>query len=473
VAPLSSAAFAAALARRSRDELAAFVAALERARGRSARVEDGAVVVEDGDDGDDGVGERRLWVHDPGRLCSRTARFARFARALRCRPVDPPPDADGAVTPLRGPPAPSDVPVVDADDLRDLALYGVPAAARDRLFRTHLGCSPTAAPDATTRSPALVAAGVVLAALVVVGLAAGIPPDAPGGVAGQPTPSATDDAPAERYPPGLTEAGVADPQALGRAHEDTLSGESYTLRSTRTVRTTDGDVRSRLSVTVQVDERRAFLARAETAGPAAPVFLGDPPARGVYWSNGTTYARRLTSDGERVYNTFDPVGRAGTWRYWTATVPFGGDRAGPAATYANLFAATETRVLTTREPDGVRRYFVVGETLAPTGVEGSAVENAALEAAVTPSGVVRAFSLAYEATVDGERVTVRWRVGYEAVGRTSVREPAWLDRALRGERTTANGATNESDTVTTAAAPTSWHAASPTPVTASRAAYAP
>ncbi|ESS05589.1 MAG: hypothetical protein A07HB70_02065 [uncultured archaeon A07HB70] len=463
MAPLSRAAFAAALVRRSRDELAAFVAAVERARGRSARVEDGVVVVDDGD------GEWRLWVHDPGRLGSRTARFA---RALRRRAVDPPPDADGVVTPLRDPPASSDLPVVDADDLRDLALYGVPVAERDRLFRTHLGRSPTAAPDATTRSPALVAAGVVLAALVVVGLAAGVPPDVSGGVGERPTSPAADDTPAERYPPGLTEAGVADPQALGSAHEGALSNESYTLRSTRTVQTTDGDVRSRLSVTVQVDERRAFLARAETAGPAAPVFLGDPPARGVYWSNGTTYARRLTSDGERVYNTFDPVGRAGTWRYWTATVPFGGGRAGPAETYADLFGAAETRVVTTREPDGVRRYFVVGETLAPTGVEGSAVENAALEAAVTPSGVVQALSLAYEATVDGERVIVRWRVSYEAVGRTTVREPAWLDRALRGERTTANETANESDAVTTAT-PTSWHSASPTPVTASRAAYAP
>lgn len=450
MAPLSRDAFAAALSRRSRDDLAAFVAALERARGRSARVERGTVVV------DDGGGERRLWVHDPGRLPAALARRPR-----------PPPDADAVVTPLRDPPA-AGVPVVDADDLRDLALYGVPAAERDRLFRTHLGRAPATAPDAAARPPAPVVAAVLVAALVAVGLAAGVPIDA-GESDGPSTPAATA-TPAERFPPGLTADRVADPEALGRAHEAALSDRSYTLRSTRTVRAADGGLRSRLSVTVRTDERRAFLARAETVGPEAPVFLGEPPARGAYWSNGTTYARRLTSDGDRVYNTFDPVGRAGTWRYWTRTVPFGGSRAGPAATYASLFGAAETRAVVTREPGVVRRHLVVAEAIAPTAVEGSDVANVALEAEVTPAGLVRSFSLTYDATVDGERVTVRWQIAYEAVGRTAVSEPTWLDRALRGERAGANAtaSTNGSDA---AAGPDDVDGGSVTPPPASLSAY--
>jgi hypothetical protein len=64
---------------------------------------------------------------------------------------------------------------------------------------------------------------------------------------------------------------------------------------------------------------------------------------------------------------------------------------------------------------------------------------------VTPVGLVRSFSLAYDATVDGDRVTVRWQITYEDVGRTAVSEPTWLNRALRGERTSANETANESD----------------------------
>ncbi len=435
MAPLSRDAFVAALSRRSRAEVAAFVAALERARGRSARVEGETVVVADGS------GERRLWVYDPGPLGSRAARLAG-------RRADPPPDADCIVTPLRDPPA-AGVPVLDAGDLRDLALYGVPAAERDRLFRTHLGRSPAAAPDAATSLRTLVA--VSLVALVAVGLGVGVLPDArdsdgrPGAAPVSTTPAASAATPAERFPPGLTDRRVANPAALGRAHEAALSDRSYTLRSTRTVRTSGGDLRSRLSVTVRVDERRAFLAHAETAGPEAPVFLGDPPARGAYWSNGTTYARRLTSDGERVYNTFDPVGRAGTRRYWTRTAPFGGGRAGPAETYATLFGAAETRTFVAREPNVERRHLVAAEAIAPAAVEGSDVTDVALEAEVTPVGLVRSFSLAYDATVDGDRVTVRWQITYEDVGRTAVSEPTWLNRALRGERTSANETANESD----------------------------
>lgn len=167
------------------------------------------------------------------------------------------------------------------------------------------------------------------------------------------------------------------------------------------------------------------------------MFLGAPPARGTYWSNGTTYARRLTRDDGRVYNTFDPVGSAGTWQYWTQTVPFGGRRADPTSAYARVFGSVPVRVLTTREPDGVRRHLLVGDRAAPPtepALAGADVRNVSLAASVTDRGVVRSFDLRYRATVDGDPVRVTWRVTYEAVGRTEVSRPAWLEQALRGER---------------------------------------
>ena len=415
--PLSREAFAAALARRSRAEVAAFVAAVERAREHDARVDDGTVVV------DDGTGERRLWVHDRGRLNRR-----------RLRPPPAAADADAVVTPLRDPPGDPGCPVVDADDLRDVALYGVPPSARDALLATHLGHEPGSSPERSRRWTVL-SLVVLLLVAAAVGAAAvdvGTPPGdtLDSGPSATPTPGPDE----QRYPPGLSRAGVSEPGALGRAHEAALANRSFTVNASRTVRTANGTLRSGLAVTVALGPDRSFLATAETAGPDAPVFLGDPPARGTYWSNGTTYARRLARDDERLYNTFEPAGYAGTWRYWTETVPFGGTRAGPGETFTRLFAATETRVVTTREPDGVTRHFVSGDRAAGTYGVGTDARDVRLEASVTPDGLVRSFALSYAATVDGAPVRVAWRIRYTAVGRTSVAAPPWLDRALRGER---------------------------------------
>lgn len=416
---LSREAFAAALARRSRAEVAAFVAAVERARGNDARVDGDVVVVADG------TGERRLFVHDGGGLTRR-----------RLRPPPAEADADALVTPLRDPPGDPGCPVLDADDLRDVALYGVSPAARDALLAAHLDRGPDSSPD-RSGSPALLVAAVVLAAAVAVGAVAtdaGRSPDL--GTEPSPRPPASDGT--QRYPPGLSSAGVSDPEALGRAHEAALANRSFTIRAARTIRAPNGTLRSELTVTVSLGPDRSFLADAATAGPDAPVFLGDPPARGTYWSNGTTYARRLVRDDARVYNTFDPTGRPGTWTYWTETVPFGGERGGPATTLARVFAATKTRVVATREPDGVLRYLVSGDRAVGTYGTGTDPRDVRLEASVTPDGLVRSVTLSYTATVDGAPVRVAWRVRYTAVGRTTVAEPPWLSRALRGERVARN-----------------------------------
>lgn len=415
--PRSRAAFAAALARLSHDEVAAFVAAVERARGHDARVEGDVVVV------DDGTGERRLWVHDRGRL----------NRRRRLRPPPAGADVDAVVTPLRDPPGDPGCPVRDADDLRDVTLYGVPPTDRDALCAAHLGREPASSEWVRRSALLLVAVALAAAAVGSGAIDAGAPDrDGPG-----PAPSVTPtSAPGgeSRYPSGLSRAGVSDPDALGRAHEAALVNESFTLTASRTLRATNGTLRSELTVTVSLGPDRSFLVNAETAGPDAPVFLGNPPARGTYWSNGTTYARRLARDDARVYNTFEPPGRAGTWRYWTETVPFGGERDGPSAAFARAFAATETRVATPRERDGATRHRVSGDRAVGAYDVGTDPRDVRLTASVTPEGLVRSFALSYTATVDGAPVRVAWRVRYTAVGRTTVADPPWLDRALRGER---------------------------------------
>lgn len=429
MAPLSRSAFADALAALDRASLARFVAAVERARGRTATVEDGTVVVRDG------TGERRLAIHDPGWLDRSLPR--------------PPPDADAVVTPLRDPGFESDLPVVDADDLRDIALYGVPSDERDRLFAEYLGRDPTATEAESGAGPtavALLALAMLVVAAAVVGTGAGGPAASsePAATA-TPEPTTFRTVAGDRYPPGLSAEGVVDPVLLGRAHEEALEGESYTLSSNRTVRYANGTLRSQLGVRVRLAGNRSYLARARTAGPYAPVFLGRPPAHGVYWSNGTVYARRLTRDGERVYNTFEPangLSGAGRWQYWTTTVPYGGGLRDPERLYGQVFGAMSVSVITTHEPDGRRRHVLLGGAdRVPSFLDGADARNVTVSASVSDRGVVRSFQVRYETTVDGKDVVVEWRIRYDDVGRTTVERPPWLDRALRGERETVGNVT--------------------------------
>jgi hypothetical protein len=419
VPPLSRSAFAAALGDLSRADLAAFVAAAERARGRSATVVDGgeAVVV------DDGRRERRLWVHDPG---------------WRGRPPDPPADADGVTTPLRDPPDPG-VPVVDADDLRDLALYGVPKSARAELFAAHLGRSPTTTDrDAPVgRAAALVVALVVAAGVATAAVAVG-PVDSP--AAGDsrssaPAASVTTPDPDEprRYPPGVSAFGVSDPRTLSRAHAEAVAGASYTVASNRTVRYANDTVRSRLAVRFRLAEDRSYLVRVDHDGPTEP-WLTHGPTSGAYWSNGTVSAQRLSYRGDPLYDVTRTSDVSETWRDWRA-VALGG-ASSPVAAYERAFAGLRTGTTTTVVPgaDGPARVLVRGSGDPPDdGRVGRDARNATLVAEVNGEGLVESLLLRYDATVDGQPVRVTWRVRYDDVGATTVERPPWLDRALAAD----------------------------------------
>jgi hypothetical protein len=249
--------------------------------------------------------------------------------------------------------------------------------------------------------------------------------------------------------PGLTSEGVESPSRLAEAHARLVEERSFRLAANRTVRYANGSLRSHLSVRVATDTNRTYLARAETAGHAAPVFLGRPPATGVYWSDGTTFVRKLTRDGETTYNEFGaPTGGAGSWGYWTKTVPFGGGRATPESFYADLFAAVPTRVAGRITADESPAYRLVG-TRTPGGLRGAVgsgiedVRDLRLDATVTDEGLVRSLSLSYAGRVDGEAVQVSRTVRYRNVGATDVTRPAWYARAVRGgTETRAGGGTD-------------------------------
>lgn len=258
-------------------------------------------------------------------------------------------------------------------------------------------------------------------------------------VTSQPTPTPDPD----DYPPGVTADGVVDPAALANTHGDTLENTSYTLVSNRTVRYANGTVASGLFVRVELAADREFHVTAATAGPDGPLFLGTPPASGEFWSNGTVYLRALTRDGTTTYNEFTPPDNfVGTWRYWRATVPFGGQEGHARETIRGIFADVPAEVTGVRTVDGTAVYRIEGEGAASgefAKAGSGPVGNVSMVAAVTESGVLRRLELSYVTFFEGRSVRVDWTLRYDDVGATTVDRPPWFDRAVAGNASVAIG----------------------------------
>jgi hypothetical protein len=234
--------------------------------------------------------------------------------------------------------------------------------------------------------------------------------------------------------PGVTEAGVVDPERLAAAHRAAIENRSYTLIANRTEQYGNGTVRSGLRIRVELAADRGYHARAATAGPDGPVFLGTPPASAVFWSNGSVYVRRLTNDDSTIYNEFRPrEGGAGTWKYWVATVPFGGGQADPTSFYTGVFRSVAVDTVERGTDGDMVVYRLRGSELRQASFTGefADVRNVSLRATVTERGLVRSLRLRFTGTVDAEPVRVEWRVRYRDVSATTVERPGWFERAVQ------------------------------------------
>lgn len=237
------------------------------------------------------------------------------------------------------------------------------------------------------------------------------------------------------YAPGLTTAGVTEPATLAEAHTTVLAGTAYRLTADRTVRYANGTLREQLRLDVALSADRTYLATAATRGPTAPVFLGRPPANATYWSNGTVYVRKLTRDGRTAYNDFDvPSSGAGTWRYWTRTVPFGGEQATPRTFYTDVFASVPVTVDGETTTGDTTAYQVSGDDLASPGfrTEVTDIRDVQLVATVREDGLVSSLTLRYAGTVDGDSVRVTRTVRYRSVGSATAPRPPWFQKAVEG-----------------------------------------
>ena len=309
---------------RSREDVAAFVAALYAARGAETRV-DGSVAVVDGE---------RYAVAPSGRVARLRERLVPVVSGPVDRVVVEPDRARLLADRY-------DAPPVTPTDLDRLARYGLDRAVADDVYRTHLGrpiaavvpATPEPVPTpAAAREPIESASGAtgafgngatavivgLLAVAVVLALVASpalVPwtpeptgattPSPSSATAGEPetTPSTTvtasnadiarDDGVdtvdrlGRSLGPGLTTGGVADPEATAAAHARVLENRSYEWELIY-VETRQGNVTTRSRETVLVASPTEYVSDVTHSGV---VTSASPVAPTPLYANGTAEFR--------------------------------------------------------------------------------------------------------------------------------------------------------------------------------------
>lgn len=225
-------------------------------------------------------------------------------------------------------------------------------------------------------------------------------------------------------PPGVTQAGVDDPAALGLAHSERLAGRSYALTLTRHQPTGNGS--------------------AAPADPSLDRYLfGSLPKPGVTHTTifavaGDAYRSRATlenDDGARV--------RASVYftdGEWYVAAPLYGNtsfRSAPVSssvgpvpdTYrtglvARYLSTPETELTGVVEHDSRRLYRIVANG-TPRSFPEVFTRNYTAVALVDNRGVVHDLSVSYDLVSDDNRATVETSVSYGSFGNVSVRAPPW------------------------------------------------
>ncbi len=392
----------------------------------------------------------------------------------------PAPDPDAVV--VLGDPASvadrvaGDTRVLGAGDLAEMLLYAVDRPVADDLCERHLGAPPerlrlpvTAALGGRLRS--LTSSGPTLGSglrvaglgLAVVLLAFGLATLGGSGAPGPATPGAGLDAAssgagagseaaapvatedggefpdtypqgtAGLLPPGVTQSGIDDVTALGRAHSERLADRSYELT----------------------------LVRHQPVGNATPGAAAEPsldrylfgsiPQPGVTHTGsfvvaGDDYRSRATlenDDGARV--------RASVYftdGEWHIAAPLYGNtsfRSAPVSgsvgpvpdTYRTelvdrYLSTPETELTGVVEHDGRRLYRIVANG-TPRPFPELFTRNYTAVALVGSRGVVYDVSVSYEIVSDDSRATVETSVSYDSFGEAAARPPPWYVNRFRDD----------------------------------------
>lgn len=439
MAPISREAFARSLRGLSDAELAAFVADLWAARGWDTTV--GRRAVEATRDGTtrwvvirpDGWFAGRLpgWAPRPGRRQS-SGWGPEFE------------DADVVVTrSLDGGP-PDGTRVVDAAELREMALYAVDPETRARLFDRYVGRPPTSEgrsrrvglrppPVPVVASVLLLVTAGVIGALAY-GSPAGIGPPAPNGSEPEVTPAPVPNprpgtetrtppeaASGVEYPHGVNSDGIWSVDSIVVSHFLLLSSTPHRWEiAYREV--VDGRTRGYARETVLVENATVYRSSVERNGTLdpGPFVISDVST----YADGRVRYDRIQENGSTRYQRHVLGPWAGPGQ--RDLPPFAED---PLRVIEWYLSVRESRLVDTTERDGTRYFHLAGE-----GDGEPLLTDVRVTATVDERGVVRRLHRVHRLPEPGVQAEITFTAS--DVGNASVTPPSWLEEA---RRTTESG----------------------------------
>jgi hypothetical protein len=279
---------------------------------------------------------------------------------------------------------------------------------------------------------------LVAIAAVLGGCGGTVPGDGGGGPGSTPTltaapiPEDTGPSGGALLAPGLSANGVFDDEALTTAHRTELTEEGFVLVRNRTVVRPDasapGGVRMlntvNFSVVAEPDATAYLLTRVERSDRAW--LIADGYTLISVWYRGPLVRNRFVNDD-------------GLARYWGQNhVRSGGPILDPtdAADVREDLSTVDLRVVGEDRVGGTRVYRLQGSgftgttepTFPPLLTD---PHNATMTARVDERGVVRSYTLAFEATFDGGPVRIRRTHRVSEIGTATVGTPAWVTEANR------------------------------------------
>lgn len=427
--PVSRSEFASQLGQLDGEEFARFVAALWEARGYETRI-DGQRVRASRPDARDIV----LWVRAAGGW-------------LPGRREQPPASVDAVVTNRRraSESVGEQARVITADDLREMTLYAIDRSVGDQLCRRFLDCSITQpASDRESWTDRFLAelsgkqAFGLAGGLAIVVIAAGIlvapiawEQQSPAEVTpasavnrtpvafqtATATPASTPEPEVRRtpvavdpgvLPPGISRRGIADADAIARAHEYGVAQRSYEL--TITYREFNESMRGKRERIV-VENATTYASEIITAGPLSttPYVIAD---------------REIYADGKREFSRIPSETGDGYDVRSGDSEPNAAQFAERVEQYLRWFLSVEdSHIRKIESRDGKTFYQVITR-----GDPWPGVENATGIAVIESHGVVHFLRRVY--TLPGSNGTsVTITIEYTEFGNASVEAPSWYREA--------------------------------------------
>jgi len=218
--------------------------------------------------------------------------------------------------------------------------------------------------------------------------------------------------PGPTTPPGVSENGVTDTSALVEAHTEALQSTSFTVRSTRTMRSAEPAFAVTTNQTWQLDANetlRGSVVSTTNVTGAVPQPYRQRPERRSVWRQGRTTVERVEVNGSLTEREVD---------FLNTSV-----KLNPALQRQTIYdLTTSSNTSVDRVSRDGRELYRVDASLNDTGV----TTNASMTLFVDGDGVVREIqtSRTVRYRTGPRRITQRIRI--TDIGTTAVDRPTWV-----------------------------------------------